>query len=42
VRDRAAQLTGAAGLNDLAAAVARRELDPYTAADRLLDELALM
>ena len=41
VRDRAAQLTGAAGLNDLAEAVARRELDPYTAADRLLDELAL-
>src|SRR5918996_2718746 len=41
VRDRAAQLTGAAGLNDLAAAVARRELDPYTAAGRLLHTMAL-
>jgi LAO/AO transport system kinase len=41
VRDRAAQVTGAAGLDDLAAAVARRELDPYAAADRLLAELAL-
>lgn len=39
VRERTARLTGAAGLDDLAAAVARRELDPYTAADRLLTEL---
>ena len=39
VRERAATLTGAAGLDDLAAAVADRELDPYTAADRLLAEL---
>jgi LAO/AO transport system kinase len=36
VRERAAALTGAAGLDELAAAVARRELDPYVAADRLL------
>jgi LAO/AO transport system kinase len=41
VRDRAARVTGAAGLDDLAAAVARRDLDPYAAADRLLAELAL-
>jgi LAO/AO transport system kinase len=41
VRQRATQLTGAVGLDDLAAAVARRELDPYAAADRLLAELAL-
>jgi LAO/AO transport system kinase len=41
VRQRATQLTGALGLDDLAAAVARRELDPYAAADRLLAELAL-
>jgi LAO/AO transport system kinase len=41
VRQRATQLSGAVGLDDLAAAVARRELDPYTAADRLLAELAL-
>lgn len=39
VRDRAAKLTGAASLDDLAAMVARRELDPYAAADRLLAEL---
>jgi LAO/AO transport system kinase len=39
VRARAARLTGAAGLDDLAALVARRRLDPYTAADRLLAEL---
>jgi LAO/AO transport system kinase len=39
VRERAARLTGAASLDGLAAAVARRELDPYTAADRLLSEL---
>jgi LAO/AO transport system kinase len=39
VRERAANLTGAAGLDGLAAAVAHRELDPYTAADRLLAEL---
>jgi LAO/AO transport system kinase len=36
VRERAVQLTGASSLDDLAAAVARRELDPYTAAHRLL------
>jgi LAO/AO transport system kinase len=41
VRDRAAHVTGAAGLDDLAAAVARRDLDPYAAADRLLSQLAL-
>lgn len=39
VRDRAAKLTGAANLDDLAALVARRALDPYTAADRVLAEL---
>jgi len=39
VRDRAARLTGAASLDDLAALVARRQLDPYAAADRLLAEL---
>jgi LAO/AO transport system kinase len=39
VRDRAAKLTGAASLDDLAAMVARRELDPYAAADCLLAEL---
>ena len=36
VRERAAAVAGAAGLDELAAAVARRELDPYVAADRLL------
>jgi len=39
VRERAARLTGAASLGGLAAAVARRVLDPYAAADRLLSEL---
>ncbi len=39
VRERASAVTGAAGLDDLAAAVARRELDPYSAADRLLAAL---
>jgi LAO/AO transport system kinase len=39
VRERAARLTGASSLDDLAAAVARRELDPYAAADRLLSGL---
>lgn len=36
VRERTAAVAGAAGLDELAAAVARRELDPYAAADRLL------
>ena len=39
VRERAARLTGASSLDDLAAAGARRELDPYAAADRLLSGL---
>jgi LAO/AO transport system kinase len=39
VRERAAAVTGAAGLGQLADAVARRELDPYTAAERLLAAL---
>jgi hypothetical protein len=36
-RDRADAVTGAAGLDELAARVAERTLDPYSAADRLLD-----
>lgn len=36
VRARAAQMTGAASLDDLADAVTRRDIDPWTAADRLL------
>jgi GTPase len=39
VRERAAALTGAEGLDDLASAVASRTLDPYSAADRLLLQL---
>jgi len=39
VRQRAAALSGAAGLDVLASAVASRDLDPYAAADRLLSEL---
>lgn len=39
VRQRAAGVTGAAGLDDLAVTVAQGDLDPYTAADRLLAEL---
>lgn len=39
VRARAAAVSGAAGLDALAGAVARRDLDPYAAADRLLDAL---
>jgi LAO/AO transport system kinase len=38
-RDRAAAVTGAAGLDELAGRVAERALDPYTAADRLLAAL---
>ena len=39
VRERALAVTGARGLDELAAAVARRELDPYSAADTLLAAL---
>jgi LAO/AO transport system kinase len=39
VRERASAVTGASGLDGLAAAVARRELDPYSAADTLLAAL---
>ena len=41
VRQRAATVRGAAGLDALACAVVRRELDPYQAADRLLAALDL-
>lgn len=41
VRLRAASVRGAAGLDMLACAVVRRELDPYEAADRLLAALEL-
>ncbi len=40
VRERAAAVRGAAGLDELARAVACRDLDPYGAADRLLAALA--
>ena len=39
VRERASAVTGASGLDELAAVVARRELDPYSAADTLLTAL---
>jgi LAO/AO transport system kinase len=39
VRARASAVTGARGLDELAAAVARRELDPHSAADTLLAAL---
>jgi LAO/AO transport system kinase len=39
VRERASAVRGAGGLDELAAAVARRDLDPYSAADALLAAL---
>jgi hypothetical protein len=39
VRAPTAAVRGAASLDELAAAVAARELDPYRAADRLLEAL---
>lgn len=39
VRERASAVTGASGLEQLAVAVARREMDPYSAADALVAAL---